>query len=172
MSTSIVVEEHDKLANCIVRHLVERYTSSPELLQPCAIVSDLKFIANVYWCQTLSVARHRHRRCVPLPPLLFFFSCSMNISALVHRHAEAVVMHACRIVSAISICSALSWQLDAMDGSDEEMQLINDVALLDSQLEAAGCPCKEKMYAHLFRNFDDKPLAKRLKLWRFRQELG
>jgi hypothetical protein len=49
--------------------------------------------------------------------------------------------------------------------------LINDVALLDSQLEAAGCPCKENMYAHLFENFNDKPLAKRLKLWRFRKEL-
>jgi hypothetical protein len=49
------------------------------------------------------------------------------------------------------------------------MQLINDVALLDSQLEAAGCPCKEKMYAHPFENFYDKPLAKRLKLWRFRK---
>jgi hypothetical protein len=61
---------------------------------------------------------------------------------------------------------------DAMDDSDEEMQLINDVALLDSQLEAAGCPCKEKMYAHLFRNFNDKTLAKKLKLWRFRKELG
>jgi hypothetical protein len=63
-------------------------------------------------------------------------------------------------------------QLGAMDDSDEEMQLINNVALFDSQLEAAGCPCKEKMYAHLFQNFNDKPLAKRLKLWRFRKELG
>jgi hypothetical protein len=63
-------------------------------------------------------------------------------------------------------------QLGAMDDSDEEMQLINDVALLVSQLEAAGCSCKEKMYAHLFRNLDDNPLAKRLKLWHFRQELS
>ncbi len=58
-------------------------------------------------------------------------------------------------------------QLAAMGDSDEEMQLINDFALLDSQLEAAGCPCKEKMYAHLFENFNDKPLAKRSKLWRY-----
>ncbi len=28
------------------------------------------------------------------------------------------------------------------------------------------------MYAHLFQNFNDKPWAKRLKLWRFRKELG
>jgi len=102
----------------------------------------------------------------------------MDISALVHRHAEAVVIHACRIRHIYLLCFALMTflfprQLGAMDDSDddEEMQLINDVALLDSQLEAAGCPCKEKMYAHKFLNFHDKPLAKRLKLWRFRKEL-
>jgi hypothetical protein len=62
-------------------------------------------------------------------------------------------------------------QLGAMSDSDEEMQLINDVARLDSQLEAACCPFKEKLYAHLFEKFNDKPLTKRLKLWLFRKEL-
>jgi hypothetical protein len=37
-------------------------------------------------------------------------------------------------------------QLGAMGDSDEEMQLINDVVLLDSQLKQAGCPCDEKLY--------------------------
>ncbi len=98
----------------------------------------------------------------------------MDISALVHRHAEAVVIPvipACRIRHIYLLCFALMAfsfprQVGAMDDSDEEMQLINDVALLDSQLDTAGCPCKEKRYAHLFQNFNDKPLAKRLKLWR------
>jgi hypothetical protein len=58
-----------------------------------------------------------------------------------------------------------------MDDSDEELQLINDVARLDSRLKEAGCPCDENLYAHLFRDSDVKPLAKRLKLWRFRKEL-
>jgi hypothetical protein len=47
-------------------------------------------------------------------------------------------------------------QLGAMDDSDEEMQimqLINDVALLDSQLEAAGCSCKEKNVCPSFPKF-------------------
>ncbi len=59
-----------------------------------------------------------------------------------------------------------------MDDSDEEMQLINDVARLDSQLKPAGCPCDENLYVHLFRDLNVKPLAKRLKLWRFRKEAG
>jgi hypothetical protein len=89
----------------------------------------------------------------------------------------SAIIHACCIRHIYLLCFALTAflfprQLDAMDDSDEEMQLINNVALLDSQLEAAGCPCKEKMYAHLFQKFNDKPLAKRSKLWRFRKELG
>jgi hypothetical protein len=61
-----------------------------------------------------------------------------------------------------------------MDDSDEELQLNNDVALLNSQLKETCCPCDEKLYAsvHLFRNLDGKPFAKRLKLWRFRKELS
>ncbi len=62
-------------------------------------------------------------------------------------------------------------QLDAMDDSDEEMQLINDVARLDLQLKQAGCPCYENLYVRLFRDLNAKSLAKRLKLWRFRKEL-
>ncbi len=62
-------------------------------------------------------------------------------------------------------------KLDAVDDSDEEMQLINDVARLDSQLKQAGCPCDENLYAHLFQDLNAKPLSKRLKLWRFRKEL-
>ena len=62
-------------------------------------------------------------------------------------------------------------QLGAMDESDEEMQLISDVSSLDSQLKKAGCPCDESLFVHLFRNLNEKPLAKRLKLWRFRKEL-
>jgi hypothetical protein len=82
---------------------------------------------------------------------------------------------ACRIHHIYLLCFALMAfsfprQLGAMGDSDEEMQLINDVALLDSQLEADGCPCKEKMYAHLFENFNATQLAMRLKLWRFRTE--
>ncbi len=64
-------------------------------------------------------------------------------------------------------------QLGAMDDSYEEMQLINDVDSLDSQLKQAGCPgpCDESLYIHLFRDLNEKLLAKRLKLWRFRKEL-
>jgi hypothetical protein len=58
-----------------------------------------------------------------------------------------------------------------MDDSDEEMKLINDVARLDSQLKQAGCPCNEYLYAHLFRDLNAKPMAKSLKMWRFRKEL-
>jgi hypothetical protein len=66
----------------------------------------------------------------------------MDISALLHRHAEAVVFSAFRIryiyllcfaLMAISFPRAAWWQVGAMDDSDEEMQLINDVVLLDSQ---------------------------------------
>jgi hypothetical protein len=59
-----------------------------------------------------------------------------------------------------------------MDDSDEELQWINDVALLDSQLNQAGCPCDENLFVDLFQGLDVKPLAKRLKLWRFRKELS
>jgi hypothetical protein len=100
----------------------------------------------------------------------------MDISALCHRHAEAVVFPACRIHHIYLLCFALiaflsPLQLGVMDDSDEELRLINDVALLDSQLKEAGCPCTEKLYVHLFRDLDGKPLAKRLKLWRFRKDL-
>jgi hypothetical protein len=103
----------------------------------------------------------------------------MDISALVHRHAEAVLIHACRMTRIRHIyllCFALMTflsprQLGAMGDSDEEMQLINDVALLYPRLKQAGCPCDETMHAHLSRDFDDKPFAKRLKLWIFRKNL-
>ena len=101
----------------------------------------------------------------------------MDINRLIHGHAEAVMIPACRIRHIYLLCFALMAfsfprQLGAMDDSDEEMILIKDVALLDSQLEAGGCPCKERMYAHLFEDFSAKPLPKRLKLWRFRKELS
>jgi hypothetical protein len=62
-----------------------------------------------------------------------------------------------------------------MDDSDEEVQLINDVVLLnsqESQLKKAGCSCDENLFMHLSQDLDVKPLAKRLKLWRFRKELS
>jgi hypothetical protein len=62
-------------------------------------------------------------------------------------------------------------EVGVMDDSDEELQLIDDVARLDSQLKQAGCPCDENLYFHLFRDLNVKPLAKRLKLWCFRKEL-
>jgi hypothetical protein len=100
----------------------------------------------------------------------------MDISALVHRHAEAVVIPACRIRHIYLLCFALMTflfprQIGPMDDSDEEMQLINDVNSLDSQLKQAGCPCDESLYVHLFQDLKEKPLARRLKLWRFRKEL-
>jgi hypothetical protein len=58
-----------------------------------------------------------------------------------------------------------------MDDSGEEMELINNVDSLDSQLKQAGCPCDESLYVHLFRDLNEKLVAKRLKLWRFRKEL-
>jgi hypothetical protein len=100
----------------------------------------------------------------------------MDIRALVHRHAEAVMFPTCRIRHIDLLCFALMAflsprQLGAMDDSDEELQSINNVARLDSQLEEAGCPCDETLCVHLFRDLDGKPLAKRSKLWRFRKEL-
>ncbi len=116
--------------------------------------------------------------------LLFVFPCSMDISALVHLHAEAVVIPACRIRHIYLLCFALMAfsfprQLGAVDDSDEssdesddeEMQLINDVASLDSQLKQAGCPCDVNLNVQLFQDLNAKPLAKRLKLRRFRKEL-
>jgi hypothetical protein len=81
-------------------------------------------------------------------PIAIFVPCSLDVSALVHRHAEAVVIHAFHIRHIYLLCFALMTflfprQLGAMDDSDEEMQLVNDVALLNSQLEAAG-PAKKK----------------------------
>jgi hypothetical protein len=103
----------------------------------------------------------------------------MDISALVHRHAEAVVIPACRIRHIYLLCFAVfalmtflfPRQLGAMDDSDEELQLIADVALLDSRLKKAGCPFDETMHSHRFLNFNEQPLANRLKLWSFRKQL-
>jgi hypothetical protein len=91
----------------------------------------------------------------------------MDVSALVHRHAEAVVIHACHIRHIYLLCFALMTFL--FPRQLEEMQLINDVALLDSRLKQAGGTYDETMY--LFRDFDDRPFAKRLKLWRFRKDM-
>ncbi len=60
----------------------------------------------------------------------------MDISALVHRPAEAVVIPACRIRHLYLLCFALMTflspqQLGAMDDSDEELRLMTDVAVLD-----------------------------------------
>jgi hypothetical protein len=49
------------------------------------------------------------------------------------------------------------------------MQLINDVALLDSRLKKAGCPCDEGMFEHLFRGFAANPISERIKLWQFKK---
>ncbi len=43
-----------------------------------------------------------------------------------------------------------SEQLRGMEDSDEEMQLVNDLASLDSELKQAGCPCDENLYLHIF----------------------
>ncbi len=90
IESSIVLEEYEELEKCLVRHLVKRST---KLLAQNTIVPDLKFIANVYWCQSLDIAIDG----VCSPHIAIFFPCSMDISALVHRHAEAVVIPACRI---------------------------------------------------------------------------
>ncbi len=76
-------------------------------------------------------------------------------------------------LSALFCADVLSFprQLGAMGDSVEEMQLINDVALLDSRLKKAGCPCDETMFARLSRDFDANPFAKRLKLWQFRKNM-
>ena len=60
-----------------------------------------------------------------------------------------------------------------MDESDEEIHrnLIAEVASLDNQLYEAGRPCNEKLYAHLFKDLDLKPVAKRLRLWRMRRDM-
>jgi hypothetical protein len=64
-----------------------------------------------------------------------------------------------------------SRQLVAMDDSDEELQLINNVALFDSQLKQAGCLATKIFMSINFLDLNAKPLAKRLKLWCFRKEL-
>jgi hypothetical protein len=94
----------------------------------------------------------------------------MDMNALIHRHAEAVMIPACRIRYIYLLCFALMAfsfprQLGAMGDSDEEMQSMTDVALLDSLLKQAGCPCDEKLYVHLssFQDLNAKQLAKRLK---------
>jgi hypothetical protein len=90
---------------------------------------------------------------------------------LVHRHAKAAVFPACRIRHIYLLCFAFlpPRQLGDMDDSDEELQLNNDGARRDSQLLVA--PATRNIYVHIFRDLDGKPLAKRLKLWRFRKEL-
>ena len=94
----------------------------------------------------------------------------MDISALVHTHAEAVVK--LYISALLALMSFLfPRQLGAMDDSDDELQLMTDVALLDARLKKADCTCDETMYSHRFENFKDLPLANRLKLWRFRKQL-
>ena len=57
------------------------------------------------------------------------------------------------------------------DSDDEELQLMTDVALLEARLKKAGCPFDETMYSHRFLNFEQQPLANKLKLWRFRKQL-
>ncbi len=57
------------------------------------------------------------------------------------------------------------------DSDDEELQLMTEVALLEARLKKAGCPFDETMYSHRFLNFEQQPLANRLKLWRFRKQL-
>ena len=97
------------------------------------------------------------------------------ISALIHKPAEAVVIHACRIrhvyFALVLMTFLVPWQLGAMTDSEEEMILINDVALLDSRLKKAGCPCDETMFSHLFRDFAGKSFAKRMQLWKFRKDM-
>lgn len=99
----------------------------------------------------------------------------MDIRALIHKPAEAVVIHACRIrhvyFALVLMTFLVPWQLGAMTDSEEEMILINDVALLDSRLKKAGCPCDESMFSHLFRDFAGKPFAKRMQLWKFRKDM-
>ena len=58
-----------------------------------------------------------------------------------------------------------------MGDSDEEMQLMTEVALLDEQLKQADCPCDDKIYAHLFQDLEKTPVRKRVKIWRWRKEL-
>jgi hypothetical protein len=74
------------------------------------------------------------------------------------------------VESSISICSAYALmtflpprQLGDMDDSDDEMQLINDVDSLDSQLnlKEADYPCDETRFVHLSQDLNAKPLAKR-----------
>jgi hypothetical protein len=61
--------------------------------------------------------------------------------------------------------------MDDSDDEDAELELMTDVAVLDTQLNKAGFPFDETMYSHRFLNFSEQPLAKRLKLWRFRKQL-
>ncbi len=100
----------------------------------------------------------------------------MDINALIHRHSESVMILACRIRHFYLLCFALMAfsfprQLCAMGDSDEEMQLMSEVALLDEQLKQAGRPCDDKIYAHLFQDLNAKPVWKRVKLWRWRKGL-
>ena len=107
--------------------------------------------------------------------IIIFFPCNMDIRALIHKPAEAVVIHACRIrhvyFALVLMTFLVPWQLGAMTDSEEEMILINDVALLDSRLKKAGCPCDETMFSHLSRDFAGKPFAKRMQLWKFRKDM-
>ena len=101
----------------------------------------------------------------------------MDINALIHRHAETVVMPACRIRHIFLLCFALMAfsfprQLCAMGDSDEEMQLMTEVALLDEQLKKADCPYDANIYAHLFKDLEQKPVEKRVRIWRWRKGLA
>ena len=101
----------------------------------------------------------------------------MDINALIHRHAESVVMPACLIRHIFLLCFALMAfsfprQLCAMGDSDEEMQLMTEVALLDEQLKQADCPCDAKIYAHLFQDLEKKPVEKRVRIWRWRKGMA
>jgi hypothetical protein len=63
-------------------------------------------------------------------------------------------------------------QLCAMSDSDEEMQLMTEVALLDEQLKKADCPYDANIYAHLFKDLEQKPVEKRVRIWRWRKGLA
>jgi hypothetical protein len=91
----------------------------------------------------------------------------MDISALVHRHADAVVIPACRICYIYLLCFALMTflfpqQLGAMDDSDEELQLINDVARFDSQLKQAWLPLRRKSLCPPFQRFECETIGEEI----------
>jgi hypothetical protein len=58
-----------------------------------------------------------------------------------------------------------------MDGSDEEFQSINNVALLDSQRKQGDCPCDENLYVHLFRGFRCETSGEEIEAMALKKEL-